>query len=182
MSGKCSTMTVWLQGLTLFISLVASSLTDGQRVATSSREMGNTEVFAQSLQHSPNGRFVTVCGDGEFIIYTALAWRNKAFGPGLSFAWANDSNTYAVREAAGNIKVFRNFKERPGLITTGFKAEDVKGGTLLGVVGPGFVSFYDWETGALIRRIDVEAKDVSMIVCTGLTRLLAVADDHLAPT
>ncbi len=35
---------------------------------------------AQSLQHNPNGRFVTVCGDGEFVVYTALAWRNKSFG------------------------------------------------------------------------------------------------------
>ena len=30
--------------------------------------------------HSPNGRFVAVCGDGEYIIYTALAWRNKSYG------------------------------------------------------------------------------------------------------
>ena len=34
----------------------------------------------QTLQHNPNGRFVTVCGDGEYIVYTALAWRNKSFG------------------------------------------------------------------------------------------------------
>ncbi len=34
----------------------------------------------QSLAHNPNGRFVTVCGDGEFVVYTALAWRNKSFG------------------------------------------------------------------------------------------------------
>lgn len=34
----------------------------------------------QSLRHNSNGRFVTVCGDGEYVIYTALAWRNKSFG------------------------------------------------------------------------------------------------------
>lgn len=34
----------------------------------------------QSLKHNSNGRFVTVCGDGEYVIYTALAWRNKSFG------------------------------------------------------------------------------------------------------
>lgn len=34
----------------------------------------------QSLKHNPNGRFVTVCGDGEYVVYTALAWRNKSFG------------------------------------------------------------------------------------------------------
>lgn len=41
-------------------------------------------------------RFVVVCGDGEYIIYTALAWRNKAFGRGLDFVWASDSNEYVL--------------------------------------------------------------------------------------
>jgi coatomer subunit beta' len=138
-----------------------ADVADGQRIAAGSREMGTTEVYAQLLIHSPNGRFVTVCGDGEYIIYTALAWRNKAFGAGLGFAWASDSNTYAVRESASSLKCFRNFRERPGLITPGFSFDDVKGGALLGVLGAGFVCFYDWDTGALVRRIDVDAKDVS---------------------
>jgi len=37
-------------------------------------------------------RFVVVCGDGEYIIYTAMALRNKAFGSALEFTWANDSS------------------------------------------------------------------------------------------
>jgi len=35
---------------------------------------------------------VVVCGDGEYIIFTALAWRNKSFGNALEFVWALDSN------------------------------------------------------------------------------------------
>ena len=31
---------------------------------------------------------MTVCGDGEYIIYTALAWRNKSFGSALSLCGA----------------------------------------------------------------------------------------------
>jgi coatomer subunit beta' len=155
---------VWAKGAeVLSANLGAAELemqVDGQRIPAASREMGSTEVYAQSLQHSPNGRFVTVCGDGEYIIYTALAWRNKAFGAGLSFAWASDSNTYAVRESNSVVKVFRNFKERSGLVNVGFTVEDVKGGALLGVIGSGFVCFYHWETGALVRRIDVEAKNI----------------------
>lgn len=85
---------------------------DGQRLNTTSKEMGAVEVYASTLQHSPNGRFVTVTGDGEYVIYTALAWRNKAFGSGTSFAWAGDSNTYAVVENKTKIKVFKNFKEK----------------------------------------------------------------------
>lgn len=104
---------------------------------------------------------MTVLGDGEYVIYTALAWRNKAFGSGLSFAWSSDSNTYAVRESGGRVRVYRSFKERVGLVNPGWKVEDTKSGTLLGLVGNGFVCFHDWETGSLIRRIDVDVKNVS---------------------
>ncbi|SAM78660.1 probable SEC27-coatomer complex beta subunit [Ustilago bromivora] len=136
------------------------SVADGQRLPVSVREMGTTEVYPQLLQHSPNGRFVTVCGDGEYIIYTALAWRNKAFGTGYDFAWAGDSNTYAVHEGGSKVKVFRNFKERPGLLTLAYNVDNVAGGALLAVLASHFVCFYDWETGALVRRVDVEAKAI----------------------
>ncbi|PWN35624.1 putative SEC27-coatomer complex beta subunit [Meira miltonrushii] len=156
---------VWAKGAEVLSANLGASetdaLVDGQRIAAGSREMGSTEVHAQSLQHSPNGRFVTVCGDGEYIIYTALAWRNKAFGTGFAFAWASDSNTYAVKESNSLVKVFRNFRERANLINISYAVEDVKGGALLGVTGSGFACFYDWDTGALVRRIEVEAKDVS---------------------
>lgn len=107
-----------------------------------------------------------MCGDGEYIIYTALAWRNKAFGPGVGFAWAADSNTYAVRDGvAGSkspVKVYRNFKERAGLIKgINYATSGIWGGALLCVKGNGFVCFYDWENGALVRRIEVDAESVS---------------------
>jgi coatomer subunit beta' len=130
------------------------------------RELGNTEVYPQSLQHSPNGRFVTVCGDGEYIIYTSLAWRNKAFGTALGFAWAPDSNSYAVRESAGpnKVRVYRSFKERPGLVKVGFSTDGIWGGTLLAVKGNnGFVVFYDWESGGIVRAIEVDATNVRLL-------------------
>lgn len=67
-----------------------------------------------------------------------------------------------MREAGPKVKVFRNFKERPGLLKIGYTTDGVFGGTLLGVKGMGFVVFYDWETGAIVRRIDVEARNVSL--------------------
>lgn len=146
--------------------------TDGQRLAVASRELGNTEIFPQSLQHSPNGRFVTVCGDGEYIIYTSLAWRNKAYGTGTSFAWALDSNTYAVQEGKSRVRVYRNFKERAGLIksgTAGWAVDGLSGGVLLGARGNGFVIFWDWETGKVVRRIEVDANSVSPLPLSTLS-------------
>ena len=136
---------------------------EGSRISLSVKELGSTEIFPTSLNHSPNGRFVTVVGDGEYIIYTALAWRNKAFGSGNSFAWAGDSNTYAVLEGKLQIHVFKNFKERSGPAMKGLGSwiiDGLHGGTLLGGRGNNFVVFWDWETGEIVRRIDVEAKNV----------------------
>jgi len=138
-----------------------SELADGEQVLVTPRELGTTEVYPQLLEHSPNGRFVTVLGDGEYTIYTALAWRNKAFGSALGFAWAADSNTYAIREnSSARVRVFKNFKEQSGLVLVNYAVEGIAGGALLAVLGVGFLCFYDWATGALVRRINVEARQV----------------------
>jgi coatomer subunit beta' len=136
---------------------------DGEQLTLPTKELGSTEVYPQTLQHSPNGRFVAVCGDGEWIIYTSLALRNQAFGSGLDFAWGSKENDkdYAVRESQTSVKVYRNFKERPGGgLNVGFQAEGLSGGHLLGVKGQGGVGFFDWNSGKLVRRIEVEPRSV----------------------
>lgn len=55
-------------------------------------------------------RFVVVCGDGEYIIYTAMALRNKSFGSAQEFVWGSDSSMYATRESTSSVKIFKNFK------------------------------------------------------------------------
>lgn len=87
-------------------------MVDGERLPLAVKDLGSSDAYPQSLQHGPNGRFVTVCGDGEFVVYTALAWRNKSFGQALDFAWSADSNEYAVRESVSRVKVFKNFTEK----------------------------------------------------------------------
>ncbi|KAI4146376.1 MAG: hypothetical protein LQ341_002110 [Variospora aurantia] len=138
------------------------AIKDGTPLSLPAKELGNCEIYPQTLQHSPNGRFVSVCGDGEYIIYTALAWRNKAFGSAQDFAWGSkdNSNDYAIRESSMSVRIFRNFKEKGGGIDVGFQAEGLSGGVLLGVRGQGGIGLFDWESGALVRRIEVEPKNV----------------------
>ncbi|CAG8468172.1 1461_t:CDS:10 [Paraglomus occultum] len=136
------------------------NIKDGERLPLPVKDLGSCEVYPQTLQHSPNGRFVVVCGDGEYIIYTALAWRNKGFGNGLEFVWALDSNEYAVRESSTKVKLYKNFKERPGILKIKFTAEGIFGGTLLGIRSSTFLNLHDWETGNIVRRIDVIPKHV----------------------
>lgn len=56
--------------------------------------------------------------------------------------------------------MYKNFIEKPGGLDVGFQADGLTGGVLLGVTGQGGVSFFDWATGGLVRRIEVEPKQV----------------------
>ncbi|KAH6971555.1 coatomer WD associated region-domain-containing protein [Ilyonectria sp. MPI-CAGE-AT-0026] len=139
-----------------------ASVKDNEPISLPTKDLGTCEVYPQTLIHSPNGRFVAVCGDGEYIIYTALAWRNKAFGSALDFVWASkdNSNDFAIRESPMTVKLYKNFVEKAGGLDVGFQADRLHGGVLLGVTGQGGVSFFDWATGGLVRRIEVEPKQV----------------------
>jgi len=53
------------------------SVRDGERLSVGVKDAGAAEIFPQTLKHNSNGRFVVACGDGEYIIYTAMALRNK---------------------------------------------------------------------------------------------------------
>ena len=53
-----------------------------------------------------------VCGDGEYIIYTAMALRNKSFGSAQEFVWSYDSSQYAIRDGSSVVKIHKNFKEQ----------------------------------------------------------------------
>lgn len=135
---------------------------DNEPLTLPTKELGSCEMYPSTLSHSPNGRFVAVCGDGEYIIYTALAWRNQAFGQALDFAWGakENNNDYAIRESATSVKIFRKMKEVPGGLDVGFQAEGLSGGVLLGVKGQGGIGMFDWATGSLVRRIEVEPRAV----------------------
>lgn len=156
---------IWARHNEVLSAAIKSSdvtLQDGEPLSLPTKDLGSCEIYPQSLKHSPNGRFVSVCGDGEYIIYTALAWRNKAFGQALDFVWAgkDNSNDYAIRESATSVRLFRNFKEKSGGLDVGFAAEGLMGGVLLGVRGQGCVGLFDWETGGLVRRIDVVPNEI----------------------
>lgn len=133
---------------------------DGERLPLVVKDLGSSELYPSSLHHNSNGRFVVVCGDGEYIVYTALAWRNKSFGNAAEFVWSSESNDFATREVSPNvIKIHKNFKET-AKIPLSFLPEGIHGGAMLGVRGADHISFYDWSTSQLIRRIDVVVANV----------------------
>ncbi len=132
------------------------TIKDGERLPLSAKDMGACDIYPQTVSHNPNGRFVVVCGDGEYIVYTSMALRNKAYGPAQEFIWSYDPSEYAIRDGA-HIKIFKNFKEKK-TFKPAFGTDSIYGGHLLGVRSVSGLSFYDWETTDLIRRIEITPK------------------------
>ncbi|CAL8119369.1 unnamed protein product [Orchesella dallaii] len=136
-----------------------AEIKDGEKLPLAVKDMGSCEIYPQTVAHNPNGRFVVVCGDGEYIIYTSMALRNKAFGPAQEFVWALDSSEYAIRENSSSVRLFKNFKEKK-VFKPEYGAEGIFGGYLLGVKSVSGLAFYDWETQELVRRIEISPKSV----------------------
>ncbi|RZF32170.1 hypothetical protein LSTR_LSTR004033 [Laodelphax striatellus] len=132
---------------------------DGERLPVAIKDMGSCEIYPQTIAHNPNGRFIVVCGDGEYIIHTSMVLRNKAFGPAQEFIWGQDSSEYAIREGTSTVKVFKNFKEKKSFKPE-FGAESIFGGYLLGVCSMSGLALYDWESLELVRRIEIQPKHV----------------------
>ncbi|KAF0720490.1 Aste57867_283 [Aphanomyces stellatus] len=137
-------------------------LKDGERVPLPGRDLGSCEVFPQKLKHNSNGRFVVICGDGEYIIYTSQQLRNKSFGSALDFAWSpTGTGDYVVRESSSKVVLFKNFVEVKQLKPTQCTAEGLYGGALIGIRGPDCIAFYDWDNDMrFIRKIDATIKNV----------------------
>ena len=179
---------VWAQGHDIqTISLKGLSkasdveIVDGERIQLNPRDLGACEVYPQQLNHNSNGSFIVVCGDGEYIIYTSQALRNKAFGSALDFVWSSHgTGDFAIRESNTRVRTFKNFKDHKVIALPVSSADAIFGGVCLGVKGPDCIVFFDWEEGTFIRKIDVspslifwnEAGDSLVLVCSDCFYLL----------
>ena len=140
-------------------SLKNMECTDGEPVDVGFAELGRCDMFPTSVKHNSNGRYVSILGDGEYVIYTAMKLRNKTFGSGQQLVWSSvATGDYAVRSGS-DVHVFREFKESK-TIRLGYSPEAIFGGVMVAVVGNKCVRFYDWASCAMVRQIDVAPKAV----------------------
>ena len=61
---------------------------------------------------------------------------------------------FAIKADNDLIKIYKNMQEYKAF-NAGFKVEGIFGGRLLAVESKEFITFYDWDTQVLVRRIDV---------------------------
>lgn len=109
------------------------------------------------MRFAPSGRYFSVCGDSDFLVYQYPKFTNAAFGNGSDLVWATinaSQNVFAVKGDNNSIKIYKNLQEHK-VFNAGFPVEQIFGGRLLGAKSKEFITFYDWETQVIIRRIDV---------------------------
>lgn len=142
-------------------SLNEDDVHDGEVIDVPFKSAGPVEVHLQSLEHNSNGRFVVACGDGEYVVYTSQALRNKSFGQALDFGWSKRTpNDYCVRDQMNKIRIFNDFKETSVFTFSNGTAEGLFGGHLVGVTNQDSITFFTWQGGKEVYKIDVCPKQV----------------------
>lgn len=133
------------------------SIKDGAILPLQVKDMGTCEIYPQSISHNSNGKFLVVCGDEQYIVYTALTLRNKDFGNAKEFVWASDATHHATLDS--QVKIFRNSKLHHQF-KPDFGSESIYGGAMLGVKTLAGLALYDWDTSELMRRVEVDPKNI----------------------
>ncbi|KAK1442013.1 coatomer beta' subunit [Babesia gibsoni] len=129
----------------------------GKPLTLDFRNIGSCEFFPQSVSHHPNGRFICLCGDSEYVIYTAQGMRSKTFGKANQVVWSIDGH-YATWDGS-SITVHQDFAPTT-TIKPDVEVVSLHGGRLLGVTSTATIRFYDWNNGLLLRTIDAHVENV----------------------
>eukprot|EP00667_Euglena_gracilis_P003481 EG_transcript_3495 len=143
------------------VKTAVEEIVDGEKIVLPTKELGTAENLPKKLEHNPNGQFIAVVSEGEYVINTALAWRPKTFGQCIQFVWSHESGGYAVLETPQLIKIFKNFKEKK-TFKPSVSGENIFGGPLLCLKADDAVYFYDWDVQERgpIRKIAASPKNV----------------------
>jgi len=73
---------------TFNLKLAQGEYKDGQIIKPSIKELGRCETYAQSMKFAPSGRYFSVCGDNDFVVYGYPKFANAAFGTGSDLVWS----------------------------------------------------------------------------------------------
>ncbi|CXI04062.1 coatomer subunit beta, putative [Plasmodium berghei] len=131
---------------------------DGDIYKVNKKELGNCDFYPTNVSFHPNGRFVCVSGHQEFNIYTSQVLRNKAYGKSPFFVWGNNGD-YAIKDEGNKIVIYKEFTAFHSFQTP-YNITELFGGYLLGVKSNNFICFYDWNYYNMIRKIDINVKNV----------------------
>lgn len=131
-----------------------TDLSDGETVDVIVKDVSTSEIMPTSISYSSNNRYVSVCGEYEYAIYSALAWRSKSFGQAQEFVWGV-GDVFALRKSNSTVAISTSFQD-PVEFAPPLGVSRIYGGYLLGIASD-VISFYTWDTKpTLVRQIDVK--------------------------
>jgi coatomer subunit beta' len=147
------------KGTDISVSVVKNlpEFIDGSDLNLPFKEGVTAESPPSILQHSPNGRYIATCGEGEWTVLTTLGFRSRAYGKGIMFGWASNSTSFATLNANRTIDVHSSFDDA---VQMNIFAVKMWGGELIAASVNNGLNFYDWETQQLVRRIEIKPSDV----------------------
>ncbi|ETW49634.1 hypothetical protein PFMALIP_02342 [Plasmodium falciparum MaliPS096_E11] len=131
---------------------------DGDIYKVNKKELGNCDFYPTNVSFHPSGRFICVNGHHEFNIYTSQVLRNKAYGKSSFFVWSHTGD-YAIKDEGNKVSIYKDFTSHH-IFQTPYTITQLFGGYLLGVKSNNFICFYDWSDYSLIRKIDINVKNV----------------------
>lgn len=47
---------------------VGDEMKDGEEISIVPKDLGSSEVYAQEIKFSPNGWFITLCSDSDYVV------------------------------------------------------------------------------------------------------------------
>lgn len=147
---------IWVRHLEAFSATVRGTGVEDSELHLQKKDLGSIEMQPTKLAHSPDGKYAAIVGDGEYVVYTALAWRQKHFGSAIDFCWSADSSFAVLTRTECVVK--KNFKDRFTIPVP--DRNRIFGGHYLALASANDVDFYDWESGEKFATICVKATQI----------------------
>ncbi|KAH0792969.1 coatomer subunit beta' [Histomonas meleagridis] len=116
---------------------------DGESVDLTIKDVANSEFFPSSIAYNSTGRYVAIYGDGEYAVYSALAWRVKSYGNSKEFVWGI-GDTFAIKKNQQTVAVTTTFSNTIE-IQPPLDIDRIFGGSYLGISGEDEIIFYTWD-------------------------------------
>ena len=66
------------------------------------------------MKFAPSGRYFSVCGDNDFVVYQYPKFTNACFGTGSDLVWATvnqGQHIFAIKGEDSKIKIYKNMQE-----------------------------------------------------------------------
>jgi coatomer subunit beta' len=71
------------------MKLLKGESKDGEKLMPTIKELGRSETYAQNIRFAPSGRYFSVCGDTDFVVYQYPKFTSAAFGTGADLVWSS---------------------------------------------------------------------------------------------